>query len=94
MAHGISRSAGRGAHGLDRARAVLDCINDAVFVHDAATGAILEVNSTAERMFGYSAKEFLGVNAAHGSADEPAYSQTEALKLIHAAAAGAPQLVE
>jgi len=82
------------AHGLDRSRTVLDCINDAVFVHDAATGAILEVNATAERMFGYSAKEWLGVDIATGSADEPAYSRTEALKLIHAAAAGAPQLVE
>jgi two-component system, cell cycle sensor histidine kinase and response regulator CckA len=82
------------AHGLDRSRAVLDCINDGVFVHDAATGAILEVNAAAERMFGYAGKEWLGLDVATGSADEPAYSQTEALKLIHAAAAGAPQLVE
>ena len=82
------------AYELDRSRTILDCINDAVFVHDAATGAVLQVNAAAERMFGYSAKEWLSVDVATGSADETAYSQTEALKLIHAAAAGAPQLVE
>jgi PAS domain S-box-containing protein len=79
---------------MDRSRTVLDCIEDAVFVHDAATGAILEVNAAAERMFGYAAEEWGGVDVATGSGDEPAYSEAEALRLIRAAAAGAPQLVE
>jgi len=81
-------------HGPDRSRTILDCISDAVFVHDAVTGAILEANAGAERMFGYVGKEWLDVDAAAGSADEPEYSQAEALKLVHAAAAGAPQSVE
>src|SRR5208283_729267 len=82
------------SHGTDRSRTILDCIEDAVLVHDAVTGAILEVNAAAERMFGYTAEEWPGIDIATGSGDEPAYSETEALKLIHAAAAGKPQLVE
>ncbi len=82
------------SRGTDRSRTILDCIEDAVLVHDAVTGAILEVNAAAERMFGYTAEEWPGIDIATGSGDEPAYSETEALKLIHAAASGKPQLVE
>jgi PAS domain S-box-containing protein len=73
---------------------ILDCIDDAVFVHDGTTGAILETNAAAERMFGFAGEEWLGVDVATCSADEPTYSRTAALKLIHAATYGEPQLVE
>ena len=82
------------SHDPDHFRTILNCINDAVFVHDAATGMVLEINAAAERMFGYSRKEWLSLDATAGSADDPAYSHTEALKLIQTAAGGQPQLVE
>ena len=33
-------------------RSVFDCLNDAVFIHDVITGAILEVNQRACEMYG------------------------------------------
>ena len=37
----------------------VDCLNDAVFIHDVVTGAILEVNQRACEMYGYSREQFL-----------------------------------
>ena len=37
-------------------RAVFDTANDAIFVHDADTGAILDANQKATEMYGYAAK--------------------------------------
>jgi len=40
-------------------RAIFDTANDAIFVHDAETGAILDTNQKATEMYGYSAEEFM-----------------------------------
>ena len=42
----------------EQARAVFNGVTDAIFIHDAETGRILEVNETACRMTGYSREEF------------------------------------
>ena len=38
-------------------REIFDAANDAICLHDATTGAILDVNQTALDMFGYSREE-------------------------------------
>ena len=39
-------------------RAIFDTANDAIVVHDADTGAILDTNQTASEMYGYTTEEF------------------------------------
>jgi PAS domain S-box-containing protein len=78
----------------DRFRTIFDSINDAVFIHDIETGAILNVNNTACDMYGYTREELqrLGVQAI--SMGEAPYSQEDAVEWIKKAAAGQPQVFE
>ena len=81
-------------HAHERYRTILDSINDAVFVHHPVTGEILEVNATASRMYGYSAEDLQRLDVAAISAATSDDAKAAALKLIHTAAAGVPQLTE
>ena len=78
----------------DRFRTIFDSINDAVFIHDTETGAILNVNNTACGMYGYTREELqrLGVQAL--SMGEAPYSQADAVEWIKKASAGQPQVFE
>jgi PAS domain S-box-containing protein len=42
-------------------RDIFNMTHDAIFVHDEKTGEIIEVNKTAEQMFGYSSEEILQI---------------------------------
>lgn len=75
-------------------RAILDAVNDAIFVHDIDTGAILDVNEEMCRMYGYSRGEAITLDVEDLSSGSPPYSMAEALKWIVAAAGGEPQLFE
>ncbi len=75
-------------------RAIFDAANDAIFVHDADTGAILDVNRKMREMYGYSAEETRSLRVEDLSAGSPPYSQVEAVKFVRAAAKGKPQLFE
>jgi PAS domain S-box-containing protein len=75
-------------------RSLFDAVNDAIFVHDLGTGAILDVNAKALEMYGYPHTEMLALNVAELSEGQPPYSQTEALGWIQKAAAGEPQVFE
>ena len=46
----------------ERLRVVFDSVNDGIIVHDAETGAFLDVNPRMCQMFGYSREEFLRLN--------------------------------
>ena len=75
-------------------RAIFDAVSDAILIHDAATGEILEVNRGMCEMFGYTPEEArqLKVTALCGG---EAGSQLEpALSLLAKAAAGSPQVFE
>ncbi len=74
--------------------AAFDEINDAVFVHDMNSGAILNVNRCFCAMYGYTAEEAKKMTVAQLTANLPSYNDENALKLIRAAAAGSPQLFE
>ncbi|MBN1344693.1 MAG: PAS domain S-box protein [Phycisphaerae bacterium] len=75
-------------------RAIFDSANDAIFVHDAETGAILDVNLMACEVCGYEKDDLCRLTVGDFSAGEPPYTQEEALKWIAKALQGRPQVFE
>ena len=73
-------------------RAVFDTANDAIFVHDSDSGAILDANQKATEMCGYTADEFRQLNVGAFSEGHPPYSQQEAIRWIQRASDGPPQV--
>jgi PAS domain S-box-containing protein len=74
-------------------REIFNAASDAIFLHDAATGAILDVNQTALDMFGYSRDELLNLAGDELRAGA-AFSHQEAVGRIRQAAAEGPQVFE
>ncbi len=72
-------------------RAIFDTANDAIFVHDVHTGAILDANQRATEMYGYTTEEFRQANVEILSEGHPPYSQDDAMQWIQQAVAGIPQ---
>ncbi len=75
-------------------RSILDSVNDAIIVHDMATGAILEANMRAAEMFGCSRLDLLRRPVGDLSEGLPPHGQAEALAWMQKAAAGTPQVFE
>ena len=75
-------------------RDIFNATNDAMFVHDAETGAILEVNRTAEKMFGYTREELLQRSVQDLSSGEAPHSLPEALERILKSGTEGPQEFE
>jgi len=75
-------------------RAIFDSVNDAVFVHDAETGRILDVNHRMCDLYGYTRKEALEVGFQNILFDGAPYDLEHALGYIRKAAAGHPQTFE
>jgi len=73
---------------------IFNSTNDALFVHDAYTGAIVDVNKTVEKMYGYTREEILFMNVQDFSAGEPLYSLDEAVGMIRKAVEEGPQTYE
>lgn len=63
-----------------RFRAIFDGVSDAIFLHDAGTGAILDVNAQMTQMYGYSRKEVRHLGIAELSANTPPYTEQDALR--------------
>jgi len=82
------------AESEDRFRTIFDSINDAVFIHDIETGAILNVNNTACGMYGYTREELRRLDVQTISMGEAPYTQEDAIEWITKAAAGEPQVFE
>jgi len=61
---------------------IFNSTNDALFVHDAYTGAIVDINRTVEKMYGYTREEIFFMNFNDLSAGEAPYSLNEAVRLI------------
>lgn len=75
-------------------RAIFDAAEDAIFVCDIDTGAIVDVNHRACTTFGYSREEFRRLDVgALGSGERP-YTQDDAIGLIGRAAAGEQLRIE
>jgi PAS domain S-box-containing protein len=75
-------------------RAIFDSSNDAIFVHDLETGAILDVNRKACALHGYSPEEFRQLDIGDFSAGEPPYTTEDALRYMHRAGGGETQVFE
>ncbi len=67
---------------------------DAMFIHEASTGKILEVNQAVLDMFGYSDEEIAPLEIGDISAGKPPYSQKEAEEKVRAALTQGPQFFE
>ncbi len=77
-----------------RFRTIFDSVNDAIFVHDLATGDLLDVNHTMCAMYGYTREEALRLNIEDVSSGEPPYTQQDALAWIRKVADEGPQVLE
>ncbi|MBJ6801756.1 hybrid sensor histidine kinase/response regulator [Geomonas propionica] len=95
----ISRFAGRLAESVDRLeesearfQAIYHNVNDALFIHDAATGQLVDVNRTMCEMFGYTPEEVRGLSVGELSLGEPPYAEADA-RLLLQQAAGPPRTV-
>lgn len=75
-------------------RAIFDSANDAIFIHDASTGAILDVNQKMSAMYGYTRDEALRLTVQDLSAGAAPHTQEHALDHVRNAVAGTPQLFE
>ena len=75
-------------------RSIFDAANDAIFIHDIKTGAVLEVNPKTAEMYGYSVDEVVGIDPEAMSAGTRGYGRKEAMQWIRRAAEGPPQVFE
>src|SRR5208282_2266056 len=75
-------------------RNLFNSVNDSVFVHDARTGKVMDVNETAARMFGAPRQELLAMDFKLSSADTEEYSVAKAFEKIRLAATQGPQVFE
>ncbi|MHC4926077.1 MAG: PAS domain S-box protein [Planctomycetota bacterium] len=66
-------------------RQIFNTTIDSLFVHDAETGEILDVNETMLKMYGYSRQEALALSVGDLSSGEPPYTQAEAVEHIRRA---------
>ena len=78
----------------DYLQAVLDAANDAVFVDEADTGQIIDVNQRMCELYGYTREEALRLPIGELSLGEPPYSQAEALAWLTKARELGPQTFE
>lgn len=73
---------------------IFNSTNDALFVHDAYSGAIVDVNQSVEKMFGYSREEMLFMSMSDISSGEANYSLNDAVNLIRLAVEAGTQRYE
>jgi len=71
-------------------RAIFEATEDAIFVHDWDTGAILDVNPKACEAYGYSPEEFRRLTPVDLGSGVPPYTQEEAARRLGEARAGGP----
>lgn len=90
----LARSAARIAASEANYRAIFDAANDAIFVHDPRTGAILDANPRAASMFGWTREELRNLDVGVLSAGEGEYGSEGVAERLRAAAGGTPQLFE
>jgi PAS domain S-box-containing protein len=72
-------------------KSVLDSSNDAIFVHDARTGQLIDVNQRTCEMYGCTREQALQSQANDFGLGEPPFSQTEAKAWLQKARTEGPQ---
>ncbi len=75
-------------------RSIFNSVNDAIAIHDMATGEFLDVNKKYCELFAYTRDEVCKRTVEDMGPGEPPYTQADALERINRAAEGDPQLFE
>ncbi|MFZ5466422.1 MAG: diguanylate cyclase domain-containing protein [Pseudomonadota bacterium] len=78
----------------ERYREVFNATNDAIFVHDAQTGLVLEVNRRALEMYGATRQQMLEADVSRLSEGTPPYAVEDAVNWIRRAVAEGPQVFD
>ncbi len=78
----------------ERFRTIFNAVNDAIFIHDAETGVILDVNRKTCEMFKMPRQEILSADVVDLSSGKPPYTQEAARDWMRKAAAGELQIFE
>jgi len=69
--------------GADHLKAIYDTVNEAIFVHDAQTGRILDCNQRACDIYGYTHERLIGMSIGEISEAGPMYTQTRAMEWMN-----------
>jgi len=69
----------------DRFRSIFGAISEGIFISDADTGAVVEVNAPGSAMFGYEPGELIGRGLGQLSAGIEPYTETEVVDRVHRA---------
>lgn len=77
--------------GEARFQSIFDSVNDAIFVHRASDGVIMDANQRAVEMYGYSRLEICRLGASGLSANIPPYTQEDARHWLDKTLAEGPQ---
>lgn len=80
--------------GEQRYIGIFNSTTDAIFIHEAGTGAILDVNKSMLEMYGYGREEVAQLSVDDISLGQSPYSATEVTEHMTQAAQGEPQLFE
>ena len=75
-------------------RAIFEASEDAIFVHDFDTGAIVDVNPKACALYGYTCEEMWRLNVGDLSSGVPPYTLEEAVRWIERAKTVGPVQIE
>jgi PAS domain S-box-containing protein len=78
----------------ERFRTIFDSVNDAIFIHERDTGAILDVNSRMTEMFGWSREEARQLRLEQLASGIPPFTEERGAELIRSSRAGDRQLFE
>ena len=78
----------------ERYRAVFNATGDAIFIHEAQSGRVLDVNETMLAMYRCTRTEALTAGPGEFTAEEQRDGVNEALRRVRLAAAGQPQVFE
>ena len=78
----------------DTFRLIFDSVSDGIFVCDAVTGTLIEVNAAGCTMFGFSHDEFIGRTLNSLSAGLSVYLQTDLMTLLEEAQSQGPRVFE
>lgn len=78
----------------ERFRSIFESVNDAIFIFDPGSGAILDVNARTCEMFGYTREEMKRLDSGMLSSGAPSYTREDALGRIRGAGPDDQQLFE
>lgn len=91
MSRAISRNINDLRTSEMRAQAIFNAVGEAIFIHDAATGNIIDVNQRMCEMYNCTREEAIGNEIGAFSSNITPYTTDGALDKIKAALAGTPQ---